>query len=260
MPANEAVTRIESAAQFQGIDTAYDVLKEQIDLIQSTAPAGEQNLQLARLANELKRDGLLPDLAIQFAYEEATNIEEDGSFDRDALRAYKRGADPVTVALTNEILRNYDSMRSQNFDWFTEELTEKDLTKALEGVETKEYAYGHGLEAEAEGESGGAAESGEGQGESAPGASAGTLEELLSNLTRIWQGGQQRPEIPSVEVKPGEGFDRVARRVLQQQQQGAVSEADVLEYSRRIAEMNKRDRDSYVLQPGEQLRIPPVQQ
>lgn len=62
------------------------------------------------------------------------------------------------------------------------------------------------------------------------------------------------------EVQPGQGFDRIARNVISNEQGATPNEHDVVDYSRSIAAMNGYDRDNYdptrrSLQPGQSIQV-----
>lgn len=248
MPAKEAVSRIESAAQYQGIEEAYDAMRSEVQAIQSTMPGSEANRQLAQMAEQLNNDGLLPDLAIQFGFEERYSIEQDGTFDRDHLRLYHRGADPLTRAMTSNLLENFDTLREGHRDLFWHELSEQDLRNAATKLQDKTYSFDI---AETEG-------SAEGEIPAKKKADGDFWTEMkghMDELTRRVAEAEFRKKNPAEEVRPGDGFDRIARRVLERNQQ-TVTEAEVVEYSRRLAEHNKMDRDKTVLHPGDRLNLP----
>ncbi|MBA3992634.1 MAG: hypothetical protein C0469_03845, partial [Cyanobacteria bacterium DS2.3.42] len=81
------------------------------------------------------------------------------------------------------------------------------------------------------------------------------ITDTISDVAHKFTEAEWKRKNPSEEVKPGDGFDRIARRVLENSQD-QVTEADVLEYSRRLAEYNKKDRNTTVLQPGDRLLLP----
>ncbi|HEY9719876.1 MAG TPA: hypothetical protein V6C69_20520 [Trichormus sp.] len=61
-------------------------------------------------------------------------------------------------------------------------------------------------------------------------------------------------------VQPGQGFDRIARNVMANEQGAAPAEGDVVKYSQSIATMNGYDRDNYdakvrSLQPGQSIQV-----
>jgi len=244
----EAVTRIQAAAQFQGIESAYDVLKTEVELISSTVPANMQTLQKAELAHLLRENNLLPDLAIVFASEERTRIEEDGTFDRSDLRRFKKDANPVEVALTNVLLRDFNVLEAKHVDWFGDELSENDLNNALEDVEGKEYSFGITLDSD------GKYQRTEGAGERNLATIVG---ETVDEWSKVFTRDRQVQE-KVAEVKSGDGFDSVARRELMLLQKN-VTNSEVIEYSRRIAEYNKMDRDTSILHPGDRLRLPYIE-
>ncbi len=250
MPANEAVTEIESAAQYQGIEEAYDVLKSQMEEIQASMPGREADIHLAQMTEQLRQDGLLPDLAIQFAFKERYEIEQDGTFDRDHLRLYRKGADPLTRAMTSHLLENFDALREGHGDLFWHELSEQDLRNAATKLQDKTYAFD--LDFSAEGSASGEIANKE----KADGNWLTQIGDKIGDMARQHAEAEFRRKNPSVEVKPGDGFDRIARRVLEQTQD-KVAEADVIEYSRRLAEYNQKDRNTSVLHPGDRLHLPP---
>ena len=60
-----------------------------------------------------------------------------------------------------------------------------------------------------------------------------------------------------VEVLPGDGFDRIARRALIKH--GVQpTEAQVITYARQIAELNEMNRESTILMTGDKLRLPKI--
>lgn len=252
MPANEAVTRIESAAQYQGIEDAYDVLKNQINEIQATTSGRDADRRLAQIAQQLSNDGLLPDLAIQFAFEERYSIEQDGTFDRDHLRLYQKGADPLTRAMTAHLLQNFDTLREGHVDWFNQhELSEPDLRNAATILQDKTYSFDLDESETDEGSASG--ESAEKE-KSDKGLMT-QIGEQIDGVVRQFSEADFKRKNTSEEVQPGDGFDRIARRLLERNQDN-VTEAEVIEYSKRLAEYNKKDRNTTVLQPGERLYLP----
>jgi hypothetical protein len=61
-------------------------------------------------------------------------------------------------------------------------------------------------------------------------------------------------------VQPGQGFDRIARSVMTNEQGAAPAEGDVVKYSQSIAAMNGYDRNNYdakvrSLQPGQSIQV-----
>lgn len=60
-----------------------------------------------------------------------------------------------------------------------------------------------------------------------------------------------------VEVQPGDGFDRIARRVLMQNGM-QPSESQVIAYAKEIAELNNMNRESTVLMTSDKLWLPKI--
>ncbi len=60
-----------------------------------------------------------------------------------------------------------------------------------------------------------------------------------------------------VEVQPGDGFDRIARRALMQNGM-QPSESQVIAYARQIAELNNMNRESTVLMTSDKLWLPKI--
>ncbi len=61
-------------------------------------------------------------------------------------------------------------------------------------------------------------------------------------------------------VRPGQGFDKIARDVISSEQGTTPADGDVVNYSRSIAAMNGYDRDTYdpkvrSLQPGQSIQV-----
>lgn len=253
MSAKEAVMRIESAAQNQGIEEAATVMREQITELQAL-PGGQGNEQLALVAQQLQRDGLLPDLAIHFAMTENLNGKNDGTFDAEDLYSYQSGKDPLTRAIADNLIMNYENLRDEHRDWGLYPtdwdglswVTKEDLKNAAEDISTKRYDFGIDMPEE----------------EKAKLKENGFFSDIQDKLNKMMQQyaeKQWQQKNPETEVQPGDGFDRVSRRELQQRL-GNVTEAQVQEYSRRLAEYNKMDRDSTVLQPGQRLRLPYIEE
>jgi hypothetical protein len=253
MSAKEAVMRIESAAQHQGLDEAVKVMRAQINEL-NAMPGDEGQQQLAMVAEQLQRDGLLPDLAIQFALTEGFN--SDGSFDTDDLYRYQSDKDPLTRKITDNLIQNYENLRDEHGDWglFPQDwdgldwVTKSDLENAAGDLRNKKYDFGIAEMTEEE------ITKKRADGGDWFDARFAAMEKMARQLAeQQWQ--RQNPEI---EVQPGEGFDRIARRALEQHQ-GKATEADVLEYSRRLAEQNQKDRDTSILHPGDRLRLPYIE-
>ncbi|MBA3855757.1 MAG: hypothetical protein C0507_02495 [Cyanobacteria bacterium PR.3.49] len=253
MSAKEAVMRIESAAQNQGIEEAATVMREQITELQSM-PGGQGDEQLAMVAKQLQRDGLLPDLAIHFALTEDLNGKNDGTFDTEDLYQYQSGKDPLTRAITENLIANYENLRNEHGDagilpqdWFgLHWVTKNDLKNAAEDISTKRYDFGIDLPEDE-------------QTRLKDNGFFPDIQDRLNKMMQQYAEHQWQQKNPEAEVQPGDGFDRVSRRELQQRL-GNVTEAQVQEYSRRLAEYNKMDRDSTVLQPGQRLRLPYIEE
>ncbi len=253
MSAKEAVMRIESAAQNQGIEEAVDVMRTQIAELQSM-PDGQGEEQLALVANQLQRDGLLPDLAIHFALTEDFNEHKNGSFDTEDLYRFQTGKDPLSRAIADNLLSNYENFRNEHGDagilpqdWFgLNWVTQKDLLNAAEDISTKRYDFGIDMPED----------------EKATLKENGFIGDWAEKMDAMFRKGEEllwQKRNVEVEVQPGDGFDRISRRELELRQDN-VTEADVLEYSRRLAEYNRMDRGTTMLHPGDRLRMPYIEQ
>src|SRR5262249_11196794 len=67
-------------------------------------------------------------------------------------------------------------------------------------------------------------------------------------------------EMSAYQVQPGDGFDRIARNTLWTGNTFAGREGEIIENSRKIAEMNGFNRDNYdptkrSLQPGQKVQV-----
>lgn len=254
MSAKEAVMRIESAAQNQGIEEATTVMREQIAELQAM-PGGQGEEQLAIVAKQLQRDGLLPDLAIHFALTENFNEHKDGSIHTEDLYRFQSGKDPLTRAITDNLISNYENLRNEHGDaglypqdWFgLHWITKNDLQNAAEDISTKRYDFGIDMPEEEKAKL------------KENGFFSDWEEKFTAMRRKVEEELWQKKNI-DVEVRPGDGFDRVSRRALEEVRGGNVTEAEVLEYSKRLAEYNKMERETTVLQPGQRLRLPYIEQ
>jgi hypothetical protein len=92
-------------------------------------------------------------------------------------------------------------------------------------------------------------------------AEAARQDAIIQNARQQWQASQQNIQTRSAySVQPGDGFDRIARHVMTNENGSTPAEPDVINYSKSIAQMNGYDRDTYdpkksSLQPGQSIQV-----
>lgn len=92
-------------------------------------------------------------------------------------------------------------------------------------------------------------------------AEAARQDAIIQNARKAWEASQQDVQARSTyAVQPGDGFDKIARHVMTNENGSAPAEPDVINYSKSIAQMNGYDRDSYdpksrSLQPGQSIQV-----
>lgn len=87
------------------------------------------------------------------------------------------------------------------------------------------------------------------------GAVAGIAGGVVAAAAGVLDQLQQK----QVEIQPGDGFDRIARRELMSQGLHPTA-AQVIEYSKKIAEHNNMNRDTTVLLASDKLNLPKFEQ
>lgn len=83
----------------------------------------------------------------------------------------------------------------------------------------------------------------------------GFFSSIASTVTDAARAIADAVQAQQVEVQPGDGFDRIARRVLAQRGM-QPSESQVIAYAKQIAELNQMSRESTVLMAHDKLKLP----